>query len=177
MSSASGGVPYAIWSLPNSPSGLYWGSYGSNWACKIDLETCNQVQSSMSDGTISHIKLLLLAFKGIFENPLSYIEERSHFLWANWIPNFSMNLNFQNLVAFAFMLLTFYSLYLCFTIKDNRKFVVIMLWGSFLLMNLAQLAIIHYESRYFIPVRLFLLGLVLSLLSLKSNLSKLAKTS
>ena len=177
MSSASGGVPSTIWSLPNSPSGLYWGSYGSNWACKIDLETCNQVQSSMSDGTISHIQLLLLAFKGIFENPLSYIEERSHFLWANWIPNFSMNLNFQNLVAFAFMLLIFYSLYLCFTIKDNRKFVVIMLWGSFLLMNLAQLAIIHYESRYFIPVRLFLLGLVLSLLSLKSNLSKLAKTS
>ena len=175
MSSASGGVPYAIWSLPNSPSGLYWGSYGSNWACKIDLETCNQVQGRISDATISHSQLLLLAIKSALENPLSYIGERSHFFWANWIPAFSIDLKFRNVVAFAFMLLTFYCLYLCFKIKDKRKFAVITLWGSFLVMNLAQLAIIHYESRYFISVRLFLLGLLLSLLSLKSGLRQTSK--
>jgi len=175
MSSASGGVPSTIWSLPNSPSGLYWGSYGSNWACKIDLATCNQVQSKISDDTISHSQLLLLAFRSILENPISYIDERSQFLWANWIPAFSMNINFQNAVAFAFMLLTFYCLYLCFKVKDRRKYAVMILWGSFLLMNLAQLAIIHYESRYFIPVRLFLLGLFLSLLSLKNSSSQTSK--
>jgi CDP-glucose 4,6-dehydratase len=172
MSSASGGVPSTIWSLPNSPSGLYWGSYGSNWACKIDLETCNQVQSRISSDTISHSELLLLAFKSTLENPLSYIEERLSFLWVNWIPAFSTNLNFQNLAALAFMLLVFYCIYLCFKVNDKRKYAVITLWGSFLLMNLAQLAIIHYESRYFIPVRLFLLGLLLSLLSLKSSPSQ-----
>jgi hypothetical protein len=175
MSSASGGVPSGIWTLPNSPSGQYWGSYGFNWACKIDFETCNQIQGGISDGTISHIHLLLLAFKSVLDNPLSYIEERSHFLWANWIPAFSINLNFQNAIAFAFMLLTFYCLYLFFSVKDKRKYAVITIWGSFLLMNLAQLAIIHYESRYFIPVRLFLLGLLLSLLSLKSSPSQTSK--
>ena len=170
MSSASGIVPSTIWSLPNSASGLYWGSYGSNWACKIDLETCNQVQSVISDGSIApRSHLLLLAFKSIVENPISYIEERSHFLWANWIPSFSMNLSFVNSIAFAFILLGFYCLYLCFNIKDKRKYAVIALWGSFILMNLAQLAIIHYESRYFISVRLFFLGLTLSLLSLKNS--------
>jgi hypothetical protein len=175
MSSASGGVPSTIWSLPNSPSGLYWGSYGSNWACKIDLATCNQVQSKISDDTISHSQLLLLAIQSILENPIRYVDERSHFLWANWIPSFSMKVSFQNAVAFAFMLLCFYCLYLCFKVKDARKYAVIILWGSFLFMNLAQLAIIHYESRYFIPVRLFLLGLFLSLLSLKSSPSQTSK--
>jgi hypothetical protein len=175
MSSASGGVPGAIWSLPNSPSGLYWGSYGSNWACKIDLETCNKVQIGISDGTISHSHLLFLAFKSVLDNPVSYMEERSYFLWVNWIPAFSMDINFQNVVAFAFMLLTFYCLFLCFKIKDKRKYAMIGIWGSFLIMNIAQLAIIHYESRYFIPVRLFLLGLLLSLLSLKSSSSRTSK--
>jgi CDP-glucose 4,6-dehydratase len=170
MSSASGLVPGAIWSLPNSPGGQYWGSYGINWACKIDLETCNQVQSGISDGTMSKNHLLFLAFKSILENPLSYIEERSYFLWTNWIPMFSMNLNFQNLIAFTIMLLFFYCIYLIFTTKSKRKYPLIILWGAFLLMNLAQLAIIHYESRYFIPVRMFILGLLVSLLALKGGL-------
>jgi CDP-glucose 4,6-dehydratase len=172
MSSASGGVPGAIWSLPNSPSGKYWGSYGSNWACKIDLETCNQVQSGINDGTMSHSHLIFLAFKSILENPLSYIEERLYFLWTNWIPMFSLNLNIQNLIALAIVLFSFYCIYLFFTIKSKRKYPVIILWGTFLLMNLAQLAIIHYESRYFIPIRMFILGLLISLLSLKSGVKQ-----
>lgn len=172
MSSAAGSVPSTIWSLPNSPSGLYWGSYGSNWACKIDLERCYQLQNEITDGTMSHSHLLLLAFKSILENPLSYIEERSHFIWVNWIPEFSLDFSYQNIVALIFMLLPFYCIYLCFHVKDKRKYAVIFAWGSFLLMNIAQLAIIHYESRYFIPVRLFILGLLLSLLSLKVGLAQ-----
>ena len=175
MSSASGSVPSTIWSLPNSPSGLYWGPYGSNWACKIDLETCNQVQSGIVDGTMSHEHLLLLAFKSILENPISYIQERSHFLWVNWIPNFSLDFSYQNIVALIFMLLSLYCLYLCLIVKDKRKYGLIVIWGAFLIMNLAQLAIIHYESRYFIPVRLFILGLLLSLLSLKVGLTQSTK--
>jgi hypothetical protein len=175
MSSASGSVPATIWSLPNSPSGLYWGSYGSNWACKIDLERCYQLQSGITDGTMSHKQLILLAVKSILENPISYIQERSHFLWVNWIPNFSLNFSYQNLVALVFMILSFYCLYLCLIVKDKRKYSLIVIWGAFLIMNLAQLAIIHYESRYFIPVRLFILGLLLSLLSLKVGLTQSAK--
>jgi|UPI00048D4AF6 hypothetical protein len=175
MSSASSLVSSSIWSLPNSPSGLYWGSYGSNWACKIDLETCNQVQGGINDGSFSGSHLLLLAFQSALENPISYIKERSHFLWVNWIPNFSLNSTYANLVALLFMLLAFYCLYLCLTVKDKRKYPMIAIWGSFLIMNIAQLAIIHYESRYFIPVRLFLLGLLLSLLSLKSNSNQTSK--
>jgi hypothetical protein len=175
MSSASGSVPATIWSLPNSPSGLYWGSYGSNWACKIDLERCYQLQSGITDGTMSHKQLILLAVKSILENPISYIQERSHFLWVNWIPNFSLNFSYQNLVALVFMILSFYCLYLCLIVKDKRKYSLIVIWGAFLIMNLAQLAIIHYESRYFIPVRLFILGLLLSLLSLKVGLTQSAR--
>jgi hypothetical protein len=175
MSSASGGVPKTIWSLPDSPSGLYWGSYGSNWACKIDLETCTKVQSGISDGTMSHGHLLLLAVKSILENPLSYIDERSHFLWTNWIPLFSLDLTFQNLIAFIFMLLTLYCVYLFLKINDKRKYAATALWGSFLLMNIAQLGVIHYESRYFIPVRLFLLGLLLSFIALKNSSTQISK--
>jgi hypothetical protein len=172
MSSASGGLPAIIWSLPNSPSALYWGSYGSNWACKINLETCYQIQSEILDGTMSRSHLFLLAFKSIIENPIRYLEERLHFLWANWIPSFQLDFGFQNLVAFVFILLSFYSIYLCLIIKDKRKYALIIIWGSFLVMNFAQLAIIHYESRYFIPVRLLILGLILSLLSLNASLKQ-----
>ena len=169
MSSASGGVPSTIWALPSSASGQYWGTYGSNWACKIDLETCNLIQSGITDGSLSRSHLFFLAFRSAFLNPIEYIQERSHFLWANWIPNFSINSDHQNLVAISFFVLAIYCLWLCVTIEDKRKFVMISIWCSFLLMNLAQLSIIHYESRYFIPVRLLLLGLLLSLLSLKNE--------
>lgn len=177
MSSASGSVPSTIWSLPNSPSGQYWGPYGSNWACKIDLETCNQVQSGIVDGTMSHNHLILLAVKSILENPLSYIQERSYYLWVNWIPNFSLEFSYQKIVALIFMVLPLYCLYLFLVVKDKRKYGVIIVWGSFLLMNLAQLGIIHYESRYFIPVRLFTLGLLLSLVCLRNASNQSDKSS
>ncbi len=172
MSSASGGVPETIWALPNSASGQYWGVYGANWACKIDLETCNNVQSGISDGSLSNIHLLLLAIQSVLSNPINYINERSEFLWANWIPSFSLNFSYQNLAALIFMPLAFYCLYMCVVVKDKRKYVMVSIWGSFLFMNLVQLSIIHYESRYFIPVRLLLLGLLLSLISLKNTENK-----
>jgi hypothetical protein len=163
MSSASAGVPFAIWSTPESPSGMYWGGYGSNWACKIDQVTCAAVQSDIQSGIASGSHLLLLAAFSAIRNPLQYIDERFSFLFIHWIPNFSLEFTFQNLAALAFFFVFAWTLLIFFRLKDQRKYPIVVIWGSFLIMNFIQLAIIHYESRYFIPVRLLTLGVFIGL--------------
>ncbi len=170
MSSASAGVPFAIWSTPESPSGMYWGGYGSNWACKIDFATCAAIQSDIQTGIASGSHLLLLAALSVIRNPLQYIDERFSFLFIHWIPNFSFEFTYQNLVALAFFFVFASSILIFFRIKDNRKYPILIIWGSFLLMNFVQLSIIHYESRYFIPVRLLTLGAFIGLYLIRSEI-------
>jgi hypothetical protein len=158
MSSASGNVPFSIWSTPESPSGMYWGVYGSNWACKIDEVTCAIVRSEVEIGIASGSDLLRLAALSAVRNPLKYIDERFGFLFTHWIPNFSLNFSYQNLVALIFFFVFALCFIFFFRIRDHRKYPIAVIWGSFLLMNLLQLSIIHYESRYFIPIRLLCLG-------------------
>jgi hypothetical protein len=169
MSSASGGVPVVIWSTPDSPNGQYWGVYGSNWACKIDQITCAAVQSDIQSGVASGSHLLLLAALSALRNPIQYIDERFSFLFTHWIPKFSLEFTYQNLVALTFFFV-FASIFLIFfRLKDQRKYPILIIWGSFLLMNLVQLSIIHYESRYFIPVRLLTLGAFIGLYLIRSE--------
>jgi hypothetical protein len=42
--------------------------------------------------------------------------------------------------------------------------IIASMWLSFILLTAAQLAITHFESRYFIPIRLLLIGLFFSLI-------------
>ncbi len=169
MSSASGGVPFGIWSTPDSPSGQYWGVYGSNWACKIDQVTCAAVQSDIQSGIASGSHLLLLAALSVIQNPLQYIDERFSFLFTHWIPNFSVEFTYQNLAASTFFFVFAFIFLIFFRLKDQRKYPIIIIWGSFLLMNFVQLSIIHYESRYFIPVRLLTLGAFIGLYLIRSE--------
>lgn len=169
MSSASAGVPFSIWSTPDSPSGQYWGHYGSNWACKIDQLTCAAVQSDIQSGIASRSRLLLLAALSALRNPLQYINERFSYLFTNWIPNFSLEFTYQNVGALTFFFVFAVSFLIFFRLKDQRKYPILIIWGSFLLMNLIQLSIIHYESRYFIPVRLLTLGAFAGLFLIRSE--------
>ncbi len=169
MSSSSGGVPYAIWSTPESGSGSYWGVYGSNWACKIDRVTCAIVQSDIESGTATGSDLFTLAAQSVIRNPIKYLEERFSFLFTHWIPNFSLNLSYQNIVALIFLFLFAFNFLIFFRLKDQKKYPILIIWGSFLLMNFAQLSIIHYESRYFIPVRLLTLGAFIGLFLIRNE--------
>ena len=163
MSSASGGVPFGIWATPESPGGKYWGVYGSNWACKIDEITCAIVQSDIENGIASGSHLFQLAALSVIRNPLKYIDERLSFFFYHWIPSFSLNLSYQNLIALSFFFVFGLCFFIFFTSKDQKKYPILIIWGGFLLMNLVQLSIIHYESRYFIPTRLLCLGAFIGL--------------
>lgn len=169
MSSASAGVPFSIWSTPESPSGMYWGGYGSNWACKIDQVNCVAVQSDIQNGIASESHLLFLAALSAIRNPLKYIDERFSFLFTHWIPNFSLEFTYQNLAALSFFFVFAFAFLIFFRLKDQRKYPILIIWGSFLLMNFVQLSIIHYESRYFIPVRLLSLGAFVGLFLIRSE--------
>jgi hypothetical protein len=169
MSSASVGVPFTIWSTPDSPSGMYWGGYGSNWACKIDQVTCAIVELDNQNGITSGSHLLYLAALSALRNPLKYLDERLGFLFNHWIPNFSLDFSYQNLAALLFFFILGFCTLLFFKLNDQRKYPILIIWGSFLLMTFAQLSIIHYESRYFIPVRLLSLGAFIGFYLIRSE--------
>jgi len=69
MSSAFPLFSRTIWAYPGSESATFWGPYGSNWACKINLDTCSTIANT-NVSNISSNKLFILAADSIFKNPI-----------------------------------------------------------------------------------------------------------
>lgn len=172
MSSASADLPFAIWAPNNSPTGKYWASSGMNWACNIDKVTCSTLNLSLhTPKNASH--LTMEAIRAAVTHPFAYIQNRTNFAYKNWIPN-GMHTppNLQTIVAFLSFVVLIFSIYLYVQVRDERKRLLALIWGPFLVMQLFQFSIIHYESRYFIPIRILGVGFALTLLALNSNQTK-----
>jgi hypothetical protein len=166
LSTGSDYVPGALWSLPNSPKDLSWGWAGGNWACLMDTPLCAEVQKGIQNVELSN-QYINLAIKTALNNPPLYLQIRLRSLLENWIPNFDFDLKIQNLIAFFFLLVPIVVLLLVFLVYKNDKFTpVILPWACFLMTHIAQLMIIHFESRYFISVRILAIGLVMNLMFL-----------
>jgi phosphate starvation-inducible membrane PsiE len=88
------------------------------------------------------------------------------YFFKHWIPGFGYSPSIYNLVALAQMLVPFISLVLFSRIRNKNKYVITLLWCSFLIMNVIQLLVIHFESRYFIPVRILSIGWLINLFAL-----------
>ena len=168
MSSASYLIGPGLWAKPGSGSALYWSGFGSNWACKIDLETCLALPDE-TNGVVGRTRLMLLAVRAAILNPLGYLHERWNAISVNWIPGFKAFDSYQDLVGLLFLPITVIIIYLFIRISSTKKYLIGLIWLPFLSAQLLQLMIIHYESRYFITVRLLLLGLLISLLLLRST--------
>ena len=162
MSGAAGIVGPGVWALPESERAKYWGSYGQNWACKIDFNKCktNQIQKA------SPSKQLTEAIKTALLNPLDYTKERLKYFFFRWIPGFNSGLSIYGFIALVELLIPFASLTFFFKIKSKNKYLLMIIWCSFLVMHSAQLLLIHFESRYFIPIRILNIGLLLNLFAL-----------
>ena len=109
-------------------------------------------------------KLIQFAIISAVTDPATYLRERFATLMNYWIPNFaesSLKLKF----GAVFPLLLFFLLpRIVQTNLQQKKLLIASFWLVFITLNLMQLAIIHFESRYFIPVRLFSIGIFLSLI-------------
>ena len=162
MSGADKIVGPGLWALPGSERANYWGPYGQNWACNIDFDKCNEVEIQKAHPD----EQLVEAVKTALFNPLEYAKDRVKYFFKHWIPGFGYSPSIYNLVALAQMLVPFISLVLFSRIRNKNKYVITLLWCSFLIMNVIQLLVIHFESRYFIPVRILSIGWLINLFAL-----------
>jgi len=172
MSSSFQTLGPQLWALPGSEKALYWQSEGMNWACEIDLEKCKKTSIQSGDPAFQ----LQQAITTGLSNPQSYLRIRSEDFQNNWIPDNSMYPSLHNFIGLLQGLLIFASIYLFLRIKSVERITTLSLWGSFILLNFVQLLIVHYESRYFIPVRLLFIGLFLNLYKIYESESKRKST-
>ena len=163
LSGASVYVPRILWTTPESPSGQNYGWNGGNWACLIDRITCLQLQGDLENTSKSN-DLLLKAIETALTNPIDFAQIRIEFLIRNWIPGFGWLDSFDSLVATFFLILPIILAITMFKLRKNLKLIAIAPWACFLLMHSAQLLVTHFESRYFISLRILLLGMFLNIL-------------
>ena len=166
MTSAAGLVGPGLWAKPGSGTAQYWGDFGMNWACKIDFQTCQSLPNE-TNGIVSGSKLILLAVRAAFQNPTEYINERWNSLMLHWIPGFGNLDSLYDLIGITYLPLIIGIFYLFIRINTTKKHLIALIWSPFLLVQIAQLSILHYESRYFITVRFLILGLFVNLLLLR----------
>ena len=166
MSSASYLVGPGLWAKPGSGIAQYWGGFGMNWACKIDIQTCLALPDE-TNGIVGRGRLILLAVRAAFQNPFEYFNERWSSLMLHWIPGFKNLDSLYDLIGVTYLPLTIGIFYLFIRIATTKKYLIALIWFPFLSAQIAQLLIIHYESRYFITVRFLLLGLFVNLLLLR----------
>lgn len=164
MSSASGTVPISIWSLPDSPSGKYWGNFGSNWACKVDLERCQALQPII-DSSKSGLELIFLGIQSALLNPIDYFQERFSYFYVAWIPTGLSPITFEALIGILSYMLFPVSVYIAFRNWNSRTRLLMFVWSVFISFNWLQLSLLHYEARYFIPIKLLCMGLLIFLVA------------
>lgn len=173
LSGASVYVPRILWTTPESPGGMMYGWNGGNWACLINRVTCQDVQTDIENVSRSN-DLLLLAIKTAFLNPIEFTQIRLEFLIKNWIPGFNWVSSSDSLVATIFFLLPLAFLIMGVKFRKSLEITAFIPWICFLAMHSSQLLITHYESRYFISIRILFIGILLNmLLSKDSNLKRL----
>lgn len=166
MSISSAGVGPGLWTQGSKDNPYYWEPYGGNWACKVDPITCEELQPVI-DNPVTNSKYVIEAIRSAIINPLDYVQIRATTLLERWIPGFNnQELTLQDILSLLPLVLFFYSLSIWRKIKSKRKYLLASLWGAFLLAHTAPLLIIHYESRYFIAVRLLLLGFAIAIIRL-----------
>jgi hypothetical protein len=165
MTSGGGAIATNVWATPESVTGKFWGVYGINWACKIDKKQCLQILTGDGGETFSTSQLMTLAVKSALSNPLDYLNERLTFakVFSNplspWIFNFGDN---GGLLNFGFL---FLNLFYIRKIPKIERDLIIKIWAPFIAFTILQLMWIHFEPRYFIPLRIGLLGMLISTLA------------
>ena len=159
-----------IWAPSESEVGAYWESYGSNWACKIDSASCKEISTSMP-GVFSENQLLVKGVWAAITNPIEYLQTRGFYFWKNWIPNFLTEITLESFTAIILLVLPIFLIWL--TLFRKIDFLLVFLVGGLVLSIVLQLLLVHFESRYFIPLRLvFASFFIISLASIKYRKTK-----
>ena len=152
LSASSSLLGQNIWFTQDSFMGTFWNRTGMNWACRIDESKC--VELNVTEYRFpAEGRLLFEGIVSAIKNPFDFVSVRTESLLQNWsfteTPSF-----FENLYLVGIFPVLLISIYLFRSNLSKLPLgVVILLTGSTLAL-LAQLLILHYETRYFIPIRL-----------------------
>ncbi len=178
MSASGDQIFKAIWYLDESPHQKIYGFFGGNWACKIDKPKCEKFNSLGLDSFLAK-DLGLEAIESVVTHPIKYIQARGTYLIQNWIPNMKfgaspleVNSSLLPLGILLTLILGFFRNW-----KNPKIQIVLLIWLPILLSQTFQLMLIHYESRYFIPIRMLILGLGFSLIKALSDIHKANKAN
>jgi hypothetical protein len=165
MSSAQAGVGEGLWIEKDRHPTYYWLPYNMNWACEVDPIECRKINAT--NPPLTNREKTKLAVIAALKNPVNYLEVRGLFLKRNWIPNFNSTASIIDRVLSLFPLVMIPILvYFLVRVRTSKKWLIMLVWTPFLTSQLIQLSIIHFESRYFIPVRLYLICIFISIFSL-----------
>jgi hypothetical protein len=165
MSSASAGVGEGLWIDEKRDPDYYWIPYNMNWACNIDQIKCNSINNLSTP--LPNNEKTIEAIKSAIKNPVGYFLERGDFLFQAWVPGFNSTASIiWKTTAVIPILMSFLIVFFLVRIRDRKKWYLLLVWLPFIVMLIGQLLIIHFESRYFIPLRLLIVGLFISMLNL-----------
>jgi hypothetical protein len=172
LSSAGSAVGPGAWT-PNSKIGI-WGLSGMNWACNIDPIKCDSLFKLPQTVHNDAVRLEDAVLAAI-EHPFAYFKFRAHSLQNNWIPTGVRTTYFiECIVSLVPVALFLFSVFVL--LRSRHLLRAGWVWLPFLVLEIGQLLLIQYESRYFIPVRLFTLGFYISVLAFK-NARKVIESS
>lgn len=172
MSSASPLFSRTIWASPGSESAEFWEMYGSNWACKIDPETCSYIANT-GVSNISSNSLFLLAVKAVLKNPFSYIMQRLRYFSENWIPSFLDYFSITTIIACVSLFVLILVIIKILQVRVRNFSFIDLIWLPIIFLQFAQLAVVHFESRYFITLRIT--SVLYLLLKTSKNRAKIGK--
>ncbi len=169
LSTASAGAPLGIW----SKQGGYWADYDPNWACAINFVKCNEI-ADIGVENIPRATLLKEAMFSVLGNPFGYFKHRLPYLWRHWAGDaYPGNWTIQRVITYFFIVIVILALAaLVINIINIMKCNFSTLFLSALMLGqIANLGVIHFESRYFIPLRLIALLILVDFFKGRQNLN------
>jgi hypothetical protein len=164
MSSSQDLTGANLWAKIESPHALYWDKTGMNWACKLEPVKCSSLDLSNTKSST----LVEFAIIAAVTNPYEYLQNRFSYFLSNHTGSLSNNGFFFTYSLFHLALIIAIPILLFFRKIVKRK-ILIAIWAPFILLQYLTFLIIHYETRYFIPLHVFNLGLLFSILHFGLN--------
>ena len=141
-----------------------------NWACKIDRNKCDTINSLGLD-TLSPKIVIEEALKSALEHPKSYFSERFKYMKIHYFDGSFKVLEYQKYFSVFPLIFIFLVPILLFNNKFRtfENLLITIIWFSFLINQIVIYAITHYEYRYFIIFKFLIFGYIFSILFNKQD--------
>ena len=159
-----------LWAKSNTPHAKYWDAHGMNWACDIAPVECNSAEIERKDSS----ELFRMAIVVAVLNPIEYMQNRVSYFWNNHSMQLRNN-SFWFVYSLFQLALVIIPLLVFRRITPLEKLMVMIIWIPFIALQYLTYLFIHFETRYFVPLHVFNLGLFYHLLILNQKIQVVDK--